>query len=140
MSNDILEKFSSDELLNLYKEKQALEEENRVKANKEKIEQLQQQRRQLTADYKKQLAEIEKEIRALGGKPPVASKKSRSPKGSVSNKILELLTINGPMTAKAIKSSLESQGVDVKYIHQKLAHLKRTDKVSTPDRGTYQVI
>ncbi len=137
MSKEILDKFSSDELLNLYKEKQAQEEENRIKANKEKIEQLQEERKQVTADYKKQIAEIDKQIKVLGGKAG-SVKKTRTAKGSVSEKILVLLKKQGPMSAKDIKTALEATGNDVKYIHQKLAHLKRTEKVSTPTRGLYQ--
>jgi hypothetical protein len=139
MTKDILEQFSSEQLLEFYKEKQALEEENKRKANKEKIEKLREERNKVTAEYKKQIAEIDRQIKVLGGKSTGGRKGRSSGDSSVSDKILELLKAAGPLSAKDIKSRLEADGVDVKYIHQKLAHLKRTNRVSTPNRGEYQV-
>ena len=139
MSKDILEQFSSEQLLEFFKEKQAIEEENQRKANREKIEKLRDERAKVTADYKKQIAEIDKQIKALGGKSSGAKKGRAAGDSSVSAKILELLQAEGPLSAKDIKSRLEADGVDVKYIHQKLAHLKRTNRVSTTNRGEYQV-
>jgi len=143
MSNENLdlEKLSADDIMALYRKKLAEEEQKEQEAKNQQIKELQAQRQDIVTEYKKKLAEIDKQIKKLGGKTSSTAGKKRSGSGkdSISSQILDMLKSNGRMSAKAIKETLESAGHEVKYLHQRLAHLKRTNQVKTPERGFYEL-
>ncbi|MGD8265590.1 MAG: hypothetical protein PVH09_03435 [Chromatiales bacterium] len=102
---------------------------------KTKIAELREQKKVLMAKHRKELAAIDAEIRALGGRS--GGRKGRQSGASAA--ILELLGKNGEMDTKSIRSKLESQGVAVSNLGQTMAYLKRNGKVKSTGRGVYKI-
>ena len=146
-----IENLSADEIMELYRKKVAEEEAAKQQENENKIKELQVHKAELVAEHKKAvaelnaahkkaIAEIDKEIKKLGGKASAGGrKKVGGKKDSISSKILEMLGAHGRLSAKAIKENLEGEGHEVKYLHQRLAHLKRTKQIASPERGYYEL-
>ena len=135
MAKKDLQKMSAEELYALAQKKEKEEEANQKEALKSKIAELREQKKSLMAKHRKELAAIDAEIRALGGRS--GARKGRQTGASAA--ILELLGKKGEMDTKSIRSKLESQGVAVSNLGQTMAYLKRNGKVKSTGRGVYKI-
>jgi hypothetical protein len=135
MAKKDLQKMSAEELYALAQKKEKEEEAKQKEALKTKIAELREQKKALMSKHKKELAAIDAEIRALGGRSGV--RKGRQTGASAA--ILELLGKNGEMDTKSIRSKLESQGVAISNLGQTMAYLKRNGKVKSTGRGVYKM-
>jgi hypothetical protein len=135
MAKKDLKQMSAEELYALAQKKEKEEEAKQKEAMKTKIAELREQKKALMAKHRKELAAIDAEIRALGGRS--GGRKGRQSGASAA--ILELLGKNGEMDTKSIRSKLESQGVAVSNLGQTMAYLKRNGKVKSTGRGVYKI-
>ncbi|MGD9256065.1 MAG: hypothetical protein PVF23_09905 [Chromatiales bacterium] len=135
MAKKDLKQMSAEELYALAQKKEKEEEAKQKEAMKTKIAELREQKKVLMAKHRKELAAIDAEIRALGGRS--GGRKGRQSGASAA--ILELLGKNGEMDTKSIRSKLESQGVAVSNLGQTMAYLKRNGKVKSTGRGVYKI-
>ena len=135
MAKKDLQKMSAEELYALAQKKEKEEEAKQKEALKSKIAELREQKKSLMAKHRKELAAIDAEIRALGGRS--GGRKGRQTGASAA--ILELLGKKGEMDTKSIRSKLESQGVSVSNLGQTMAYLKRNGKVKSTGRGVYKI-
>jgi hypothetical protein len=135
MAKKDLKQMSAEELYALAQKKEKEEEAKQKEAMKTKIAELREQKKALMAKHRKELAAIDTEIRALGGRS--GGRKGRQSGASAA--ILELLGKNGEMDTKSIRSKLESQGVAVSNLGQTMAYLKRNGKVKSTGRGVYKI-
>lgn len=135
MAKKDLQEMSAEELYALAQKKEKEEEANQKEALKSKIAELREQKKSLMAKHRKELAAIDAEIRALGGRG--GARKGRQTGASAA--ILELLGKKGEMDTKSIRSKLESQGVAVSNLGQTMAYLKRNGKVKSTGRGVYKI-
>lgn len=138
-ANKSLGKLSADELFDLARQRQREEAEAQKEGVREEIAALEAKKRDLTADYKAAVVELDKEIRKLrrkiGASPRRAGGGRRS--SGVSARLLELVGEMKKASTRDLKVRLESEGVSTKYIAQTLANLKRQGKVKTVSRGIY---
>jgi len=128
--------LSSAELYELAKRREEEERRQQLEANKERLKELRAQRRSMLARHKRELAEIDNEIARLSGKAP---KKSRSPRGSVTETVLELISQAGTITTTEIRKALSEKGLSTDNLPQTLAYLKRQGRITSPSRATYQI-
>ena len=128
--------LSSAELYELAKRREEEERRQQLEANKERLKELRAQRRSMLARHKRELAEIDNEIARLSGKSP---KKSRSPRGSVTETVLELISQAGTITTTEIRKALSEKGLSTDNLPQTLAYLKRQGRITSPSRATYQI-
>ena len=131
-----LDEMSSSELFELAQRRKQ-EEKNRLReAHKEQVEALRAKRRDVTARYKKDLAGIDAEIKALtgGGRAPRARGKV-----NVSQKVLDIIGAKGKASTSDIKQGLEAEGIAVGNLSQTLAYLKRMGRVVSAGRANYRL-
>ncbi|SEQ09043.1 hypothetical protein SAMN05421693_11647 [Ectothiorhodospira magna] len=151
MTNDILNGMTSAEIYALARQREAQENEQAEQACREKLETLKAQRKDLIARQTAELAAIDRDIKALGGRVPPGRK---SPAGEgrngdegdagqsasgvgLSKMVLDLIHERGEMTTKALRQELQSQGVETRHISQTLAYLKRNNRLRNISRGVY---
>lgn len=132
-----VENMSSEELFELAKNRQAQEQEAQKEAARAQIDSLREQRRELVAKQRKELAAIDREIAKLTGRAPSKNSGGGTRGANISNTVLDILNGNGEMSTKAIKASLEDKGVVANNLAQTLAYLKRQGKVQSPARSVY---
>ena len=136
MAKKGLSELSSDELYRLAQEREEQEAAEAKEAARAQIEELRNARREMVARHRKELATLDAEIRALGGRS--ARGRRRPPKGgSVTDQVLEIVTQAKKVSTKEIKAELEDRGVVAKNLAQTLAYLKRQGKVTSPARSIY---
>lgn len=136
MARKSLSDLSSDELYRLAQEREEQEAAAAKEAAREQIEELRNQRRELVARHRKELAAIDAEIRALGGRG--SRGKRRGGSGiSVTDQVLDIVSKSKKVSTKEIKAELESRGVVANNLAQTLAYLKRQGKVVSPARSIY---
>ena len=127
--------LSSEELYALAKEREEQEEAEAREAVKEHIDGLRQQRREMVARHRKELAAVDAEIRSLGGRAPRSRRRAGGP--SVTDQVLEIVTSAKKISTKEIKAELDNRGVVANNLAQTLAYLKRQGKVKSPARSIY---
>ena len=137
MAKKDIQQMSADELYALAQQKEKEEEAREKEALKSKIAELRRKKKTLMAQHRKELAAIDAEIRALGGRSGGGGRKGRQTGASAA--ILELLGKKGEMDTRSIRSMLESQGVSVSNLGQTMAYLKRNGKVKSTGRGVYKL-
>lgn len=135
MAKKDIQQMSADELYALAQQKEKEEEAREKEALKAQITELRDKKKALMAQHRKELAAIDAEIRALGGRS--GGRKGRQTGASAA--ILELLGKKGEMDTRSIRSMLESQGVSVSNLGQTMAYLKRNGKVKSTGRGVYKI-
>lgn len=140
MSSKPIDALSSDELYALAEQRAIQEQEQAQAARQGQIDELRERRRQMVDAHKKELAALDKEIKALGGR--VVRRKSRRAAagggGSVSERVLEILGgSGGPVATSDLRATLQGEGIEVRNLNQQLAYLKRKGRVVNPTRGTY---
>ncbi|EHQ52860.1 hypothetical protein ECTPHS_09218 [Ectothiorhodospira sp. PHS-1] len=142
--NNILDSMSAEELYVLARQREEQEKEREAKARREQLEALQVRRKEVVARQAAELAAIDKEIKALGGR--TASRRKASAKGgagagngnaNLSRMVVEIINEQGEMSTKELKSRLASQGVETRNISQTLAYLKRNGRLRNTGRGIY---
>lgn len=129
--------LSSEELFALAEARRMEEIEKAKEENKQKIEELRTQRRELVAQHKKDLKAIDKEIRELGGK--AGTGRSRANGGSLTDTIIAIVSSAGEISTKELKAAIDSQGLNAKNLNQTLAYLKRNGRLKSPARSVYKV-
>ncbi len=137
-SNKPIEQLSAQELYELAKLREQEEAEAQREENRARQDELRDRRRELTAQYKKDIAALDRELRALGGRPRGRAA-GRGRGGSLTDKVLELVARAGTISTKELKVALEKEGMDTTNMGQTLAYLKRNGKVIAPSRATYAV-
>lgn len=137
-----IDTMSAKELYELAQRKEAEERERAAHEAKAEIDALRAQRRELNADYKKQLAAIDRKIEALAGATGSATRRAK-PAGKrqqgVSDRIVALIHKHGPIKLKDLRNKLESGGSDTRNLGQTLAYLKSRGVVETPERAVYNI-
>lgn len=128
--------MSSDELYELARQREEQEAEAEKAAVREQIDALREQRRETVARHRKELAAIDADIKALGGR--VARGKRRAGGVSVTEQVLDIVTQSGQISTRDIKQQLESRGVTANNLAQTLAYLKRQGRVTSPSRSVYE--
>lgn len=137
-----IEAMSAKELYELAQRKEAEERERAAQESKAKIDALRTRRREVSKEYKKELAAIDRQIRALTGRPiPTAQRGAEPTDGrrqrGVSARVVALVGKHGPIALKDLRRKLESSGSDTRNLGQTLAYLKARGVVETPERAVY---
>jgi len=130
-----IDEMSAEELYELARKKELEQQEREREQVRQQLEQLKDKRKELIAEHKKALSVIDKEIKALSGKPRTPT--SGRQRGDISQKIIDILSTRGETKTTALKAELEEQGLDIKNINQQLAYLKRMGRIINPARGVY---
>ncbi|MCB1788743.1 MAG: hypothetical protein KDJ24_00470 [Gammaproteobacteria bacterium] len=136
MAKKTLSDLSSEELYELAREREMQEAEEAKEAVRAQVDELRAKRREIVARQRKELAAIDAEIRALGGRGGRAKRRGRSG-GSATDHVLEIVQGSKKITTKEIKAELENRGVVANNLAQTLAYLKRMGKVTSPSRSVY---
>jgi hypothetical protein len=136
MAKNNLKNMSSEELFALAKQKEQDEKKWFAEENKAKVSELREERKQMLLKHKKELNEINKRIKELGGRVPVSSAVASGATGA-SAAIVELLEA-GEMDTKTLRKKLDEMGVSVKNIGQNLNYLKKNGKIASVARGIYK--
>jgi hypothetical protein len=138
MAKKAISELSSEELYELARQREEQEAAAAQEAAREKIEALRQQRRDMVARHKKELAAIDAEIRSLGGRTGTARGRRRSGSGvSVTEQVLDIVANAKEISTKDIKAELDNRGIVANNLAQTLAYLKRQGKVASPARSIY---
>jgi uncharacterized protein YciI len=131
-----LEEMTSGELFELAQRRKQEEKMRQREAHKEQLETLRAKRRELTGRYKKELANIDAEIKALSGGGRATRPRAKI---NVSQKVLELIGAKGKASTADIKQGLEAEGVAIGNLSQTLAYLKRMGRVVSAGRTFYKL-
>ncbi|MFO8005865.1 hypothetical protein [Thioalkalivibrio sp.] len=134
--------LSAEELYALAREREQEEEDRREQEMKEKLDALKIARKEMLARHRKELSELDRQIRALGGSVPKARagrtrRRSGSGAGTISQRLCEIVATQPEMTVSEIREQAEGAGIDTKNISQTLAYLKRQGRLASPRRGVY---
>ena len=136
MAKKGITELSSEELYELARQREEQEAAEAQEAARAQIEALRQQRREIQARHRKELAAIDAEIRNLGGR--TGPRRRRSSSGvSVTEQVLDIVTQAKKVSTKEIKAELDNRGVVANNLAQTLAYLKRQGKVASPSRSIY---
>ncbi|MCB1725589.1 MAG: hypothetical protein H6959_00250 [Chromatiaceae bacterium] len=136
MAKKALSNLSSDELYELARVREMEEAEEAKEAVRAQLDELRTKRRETVARQRKELAALDAEIRALGGRAARGRRRGRNA-GSVTDHVLEIVQSSKKISTKEIKAELENRGVVANNLAQTLAYLKRQGKVSSPSRSVY---
>ena len=136
MAKKSVSDMSSDELYRLAAEREEQEAAEAREAARAQIEELRNQRREAVARHRRELAEIDAEIRSLGGRAG-GSKRRRSGGVNVTDQVLDIVSKGKKISTKEIKAELENRGIVAKNLAQTLAYLKRQGRVTSPARSVY---
>jgi len=131
--------MSSEELFQLAEARKKQEKE--AEKSKQKISELREERRKLVARQKKELAEFDGKIKALGGRSgggrPAGAKRSS---GNVAESVLQILQDGAPRSTNDIRDRLAKSGVVAGNLNQTLAYLKRKERIKGAGRATYVIV
>ena len=127
--------LSSEELYAMAKEREEQEAAEAREAAREQLDALRQQRRDLLARHRKELAAIDAEIRNLGGRTPRGRRRAGGV--SVTDQVLDIVSGAKKISTKEIKAELDNRGIVANNLAQTLAYLKRQGKVKSPARSIY---
>ena len=129
--------LSAEELYALARQREKEEAERQKEERRKKREQLMEERKKMLARHRKEQADLERQIRELGGRVGRAGAPRRAGGGSVSQQLVEIIASKPEMDTKEIKERAEQAGLDTKNISQTLAYLKRQGRLTSPRRGVY---
>lgn len=136
MAKKNLSELTSDELYELARAREEQEAAEAEEATRARIDALRATKRELLARHRRELAEIDAEIRSLGGRGGRAKRRG-SAGGNVTDHVLEIVTKAKKISTREIKDELEGRGVVANNLAQTLAYLKRQGKVASPARSIY---
>lgn len=137
MAKKGLSDLSSDELYEMAREREEQEAAEAKEAARAQIEALRDQRRDMVARHRKELAAIDAEIKSLGGRTGGRGKRRGGNGISVTDAVLQIVSSGKKISTKQIKEELEQQGIVANNLAQTLAYLKRQGKVTSPARSIY---
>ena len=134
--------LSAEELYALAREREQQEAESRERANKQELDALKTKRKEILARHRKELAEIDRQIRDMGGAVPKARaggtrRRAGGGAGTISQKLCDIVATQTEMSVSEIRDQAENAGIDTKNIRQTLAYLKRQGRLASPRRGVY---
>ena len=136
MAKKNISELSSDELYRLAQKREEQEAAEAKEAARAQIEELRNARREMMSRHRKELAAIDAEIRALGGRSGRGKRRASSP-GNVTGQVLDIVSTAKKISTKEIKAELENRGITANNLPQTLAYLKRQGKVTSPARSIY---
>lgn len=129
--------LSAAELYKLAKKREQEELQKTIEANKEKLVALRTKRRELVTKQKQDLRKLDADIARLGGKSP--TRKGGRSGGSVTEKVVAIITRAGKISTADLKSELKRKGISAGNLPQTLSYLKRQGRIISPARTIYQV-
>jgi predicted RNase H-like nuclease (RuvC/YqgF family) len=132
-----LEELSSEELYQIAREREEQERLQEEESRREQVQALREERRALVARHRSELAAIDRQIRALGGR--AASGRAGRSGGNLSQVVLNAVAEAGQISTSDLRAQLQATGANVKNLSQTLAYLKRTGRLKTKGRGVYAV-
>ncbi len=135
MTNTDMNNMTSEELFELAKTRALQEKDALREQNRERIQELRTKRKTLTAEYKKEMMTIEREIANLSGKDTPAVRR----RTGMAQMLLDVLAQTSPMDGSELRIKLNDAGIDATYLSQHLAQLKRKGKITSPKRGVYAI-
>lgn len=130
-----IKNLSSDELFELARQREQEEYEQEREARRAQLAELRAERKKILARHKRELAEIDAQIRDSGGRTRGGSRQGSQT--GISAAVLEILAAEKKADTKHIRATLEASGINTTNLGQTLAYLKRTGKVKSPSRGMY---
>lgn len=132
-----LEELSSEELYQIAREREEQERMQEEESRREQVQALREERRALVAHHRSELAALDRQIRALGGR--AAGGRGGRSGGNLSQVVLNAVAEAGQISTSDLRAQLEAAGANVKNLSQTLAYLKRTGRLKTKGRGVYAV-
>lgn len=139
MAQRSIDEMSAQELYELARQREQEEAERQREAQKARLEELREQRKQLVAEHKKTLSDIDREIQQLSGSGKGRATGTSRARGDQSKTLLDIIEKHGPISTKALKEKLEEKGIDTKNLNQQLNYLKRRGAIATPERAVYTI-
>lgn len=129
-----ISEMTAAELFDLAKQREQEERDQERAAAAQEIEQLKTRRRELGAQYRKELRAIDAQIQAFTGR-----KKRRASvgRGRITERILEIISERGQASTKEIRGELETSGLETANLSQLLGNLKKNGRISSPGRAVY---
>ncbi len=137
-----INELSADELYELARQREKEEKEFEKESVREEIAELEAQKKEIAAEYKAAIGELDKALRKLrkkAGGVKRATGGGNSKGGSTTGRVLELIGQAKSVSSKDIKNQLEAEGIATKYLAQTLASLKRQGKIASAGRGVYKL-
>jgi len=135
MARKDLNNLSSDELFELARQREQEEYEQEKETRRAQLAELRAERKKAVTRHKRELAEIDAQIRELGGRTRGGARQGSQT--GISAAVLEILAAEKKADTKQIRAALEASGIDTTNLGQTLAYLKRTGRVKSPGRGIY---
>lgn len=135
MARKDIKNLTSDELFELARQREMEEYEQEKETRRAQLAELRAERKKIVSRHKRELAEIDGQIRDLGGRTRGGSRQGSQT--GISAAVLEILGAEKKADTKHIRASLEASGVNTDNLGQTLAYLKRTGRVKSPARGVY---
>jgi len=133
-----LEELSSEELYQIARQREEQEREHEEEARRAQVQALREERRALVARQRSELAALDRQIRALGGRAAGAARAGRRG-GNLSQVVLDAVAKAGQISTTELREQLQASGSNVKNLSQTLAYLKRTGRLKSKGRGIYAV-
>lgn len=134
MSDKPLDQMSAEELYALAEQRKQEEQEKTREANRKRAEELKTKKKELTNQFKKEIAAIDSEIAKLTGR----TTRTRTRSGiNLTDQVMEIVTKAGEISTRDIKEELDKAGISATNLSQTLAYLKRQGRVSSPQRSVY---
>lgn len=137
------EEMSSEELFELAKSRQMEEEKSIREELKKELDDLRKKRREIAAQYKKELTQVDDDIERIRERMSpnsAAASRSKSSSTNISAAVLNTLQTHKRMSTKTLQTELESNGIVAANLSQTLAYLKRQGKVISPERAVYEIV
>lgn len=129
-----LENLSSDELYQIARQREEEERLQEEEARREQIKALREERRALVARHRSELAALDRQIRALGGRAAAGRARGGT---NLSQVVLDAVASAGEISTADLREQLQGRGANVKNLSQTLAYLKRTGRLKSRGRGVY---
>lgn len=136
------DQMSSEELFALAQSRKMEEEKTVREKLKSELDVLRKKRRDMAAEYKKELARLDNKIEKL--RTEISSSNASSPNKTsstnVSASVLSILQIHKEMSTKDLQAELSKHGVTAANLSQTLGYLKRQGKITSPERAVYAIV
>jgi hypothetical protein len=136
MARKDINNLSAEELYELARQREQEEYEQEKEERRAQLAELRAERKKMLARHKREIAEIDEQIQALGGRSRNRAAKQGSQTG-ISSMVLEILAAEKKTDTKHIRAALEASGIDTTNLGQTLAYLKRTGRIKSAGRGVY---
>ncbi|OOG22938.1 hypothetical protein B1C78_13215 [Thioalkalivibrio denitrificans] len=132
-----IENLSSEELYRIAREREEQERLQEEETRREELKALREERKALVARHRSELAALDRQIRALGGRTAGRAAGRARGGASLSQMVLDAVTQAGRISTADLRAQLEGRGVNAKNLPQTLAYLKRTGRLKSRGRGVY---